>query len=217
MAQQIDLRTITLFDGSNYLQWKFQISLVMKMNDIFTVVDGTLKKPSKDTDAWDKKDISGQTLIASTVNSSQLALIMNCHTANEMWTKLEEVHSNKGEFAKQLLLARYYSYAASPGQSAVSVLLEIEQLIASLRELGESISDSNAVARVVSALPNDLKPFKSSWDSVSPKQQTMDYLMQRLKKVDAEMQLVQAPMAESSNNAFMVEVNESSESELDFW
>lgn len=182
MSNLTDLRAVTLLDGSNYLTWKFQLGLLFKMENIYTVVEGTFKKPNKDTDEWDKKDISAQSLIASTVESSQLDLIMNCQTANEMWCKLGQIYSNKGEFSKQLLFTRYYSYNASPGQSAVSVPLEIKQLITSLRECGEIISDSNAVARVVSALPNDLKPFKSSWDSVTPTQQTMDYFLQRLKK-----------------------------------
>lgn len=125
MASKIDLRAITLCDGSNYLQWKFQVGLVMKMEDIFNVVNGTVKKPTSHPADCIEKDINGQTLIATTVDNSQLALIMNCQSAYEMWHKLEEVHSDKSEFAKQLLYTRYYSYVSSPGQSTVKTFLEI--------------------------------------------------------------------------------------------
>lgn len=184
------------------------------MKDVYGVVAGTEKKPSKAPEEWDEKDLS-QTLIVSTVDSSQLDLIMNCKSASEMWKKLEDYHYDKSEFSKQLLYTRYFSYIASLGQSAVSTFLEIEKVIASLRDLGEIISDTRAVARVVSALPNELKPFKASWDSTPAKQQTMDCLFQRLKKVDAEMKPVGAPKAESSGKDYMVEQEESSDSEYD--
>lgn len=81
----------------------------------------------------------------------------------------------------------------------MSVLLEIEKLITSLREVNETISGSSAVARVVS---DDLKPFKSSWDSVPAKQQNMTNLLSRLKKIDAESQPKDAPTAESVSKLF---------------
>jgi len=52
-----------------------------------------------------------------------------------------------------------------------------------LSEIGVKIDESTVVAKIVSALPDeDYSSFKSAWDSVADKEQTMNRLLARLKK-----------------------------------
>jgi hypothetical protein len=41
-----DLRSVTKFDGTYFHVWKHQMKLILKVENLFQVVNGTLVKPS---------------------------------------------------------------------------------------------------------------------------------------------------------------------------
>lgn len=151
MADKVDTTHIRHFDGTNYLRWKFQMTLLLKTADIFDIVDGTTKKTGTNADEFNKKDVRAQTLIATTLDPVQTALVLNCTTSNEMWTKIKNAHDDRSEFTKQLVYNRFYSYKVGNNQPLVEAYTEVEQMVATLRDMGETVSDSSAVSKLVSA------------------------------------------------------------------
>jgi len=45
MAESIDLRSVTKFEGSNFQAWKFQLKAILVANELTSIVDGTEKQP----------------------------------------------------------------------------------------------------------------------------------------------------------------------------
>jgi hypothetical protein len=190
VVQKVDTTSIVKLNGKNYMPWRFQVNLMLAAADVLPVVIGTEPRPGAEPEAWIKKDDRAKNLIVSTLEQSQLALVYQCLSANDMWLKLKSAHDDQSEFTKQRLLNEFYNYTIPDGKLLVEAFTEIELMVASLRDMGETISESSAVAKIVAALPAKYKPFKSAWDSVEDKRQTLVNLLQRLKKEDAEQCVV---------------------------
>lgn len=181
--------SVVKFNGSNYRQWKQQITLSLKIGGLYGYADGTIKMPEVagvDQNKWLTDDLRAQAMIATSLDESTGALVYACETANEMWTKIERDHDDKSEFTKQILYGKFYNFKIEEDESLLEAYREVEDLVASLRDMGETISESSVVSKITTALPKSHEAFQTAWDSVQSSEQTMAYLLQRLKKEEAK-------------------------------
>ena len=57
---------------------------------------------------------------------------------------------------------------------------KVEELQCQLKQLGEEISDSQVISKILNSLPSKYSHFHSAWDSTYQKEQTLDNLTHRL-------------------------------------
>lgn len=188
MSTKVDTTTIVKFNGTNYVDWCFQVTLVLEAAGILPIVDGTTRKPATSPDDWITKDVRAKNIISSTFHHEQLRTLFECKTSHEMWAKIKSSFDDKSEFTKQLIWTRYFNAKPLATDCLVDYYTRVESDVALLRNMGETISDSSIVSKIVSSLPSNMKAFKSSWDSVVSSSQTMAYLLVRLRKEDLEKQ-----------------------------
>ena len=66
--------TVDRYDGSNFLLWKMHMRFIFQSRDMYSIVNGTLKKSSLTTPAeqlqWEKKDKQAIVAIFGTLDSS---------------------------------------------------------------------------------------------------------------------------------------------------
>lgn len=92
----IDVAHVNKFNGTNYQQWKFQMSCALRAKGIFGVVDGSKPKPNEraaeELHAKLKQDANAMFTLTSAMELQQITLIENCTTAvyhqNRKQTKL---------------------------------------------------------------------------------------------------------------------------------
>ena len=188
IIKKIDTAGIPKLGDDNYVTWKCQVSLILKSNQVWSVVDGSEKKPATNPDKWIEKDIQAMATIVTTVSPKQLNHIADLDSALKMWDKLRDLHSDASVYNKQLTQSKFFNYSIKRGQSVTDAFSEIEGLSRRLRDIGIVLDDSTVVAKIVSALPDeDFAAFKSAWDSVPDADQTLSRLLARLKKVELEL------------------------------
>lgn len=99
MPDDLLVRSVKPFDGKNYQAWKFQITPVLMVNEIFDVVDGTRQRPDNANaaamKAWVKDNARATAIIASAMEDEQVNSVLVCTTALEMWQKLMTLHEQK--------------------------------------------------------------------------------------------------------------------------
>ena len=88
---------ITKLKGiENWSTWKFQVSVTLKSNGTWDVVNGKSTLPEqgagtssdahvKAVMAWTKNDSVAQRIIATSVEEQPLLHIINCETSKSMW------------------------------------------------------------------------------------------------------------------------------------
>jgi len=87
-------------NGSNFAFWKYRVKMVLKIQKLWSLVDGTDKAPSTtstDYSDWVSRDDEAHTQIALTLTDEPLNTIFNAETSKEAWDHLMMQYEGKGE------------------------------------------------------------------------------------------------------------------------
>lgn len=175
---------------SQWLVWKFQVKIILSANDLFGVVSGKTAKPSETNEkyaAWCKTDMKAQKVIATTVGQQPLLHIINCTHASEMWTKLHSVYEQKSDSSIHLLQQRFYAFTKDPSDSMASHISKLEELVQQIKDLGEPISQTMIMTKILMTLPSSYDHFHSAWESTEKDKRTMENLRSRLMIEESRM------------------------------
>lgn len=192
-TEAVDTRSISKFNGENFQVWKFQVKTVFVANGILDIVDGSNVKPAStvndgaDEKSWKSKDAKAMFIISSSMEYTQLECLLTCTSANEMWTKLSTFHEQKSAANVLGLLSRFHEYRMTPGDTAAQHVSKIENLAKQLNDIGEKVSDTMIMAKILSTLPVKFNPFISAWDSVVLENQTLIHLRERVIREEQRM------------------------------
>src|SRR3954463_13927 len=90
------LVTVKLTDG-NYLLWLHQMRAFLLGQHYMRYVDGSYSCPETEPDksAWICADNTLMSLLSAALSESSLAMIIGCQTSAEMWSIIQEYHSQQ--------------------------------------------------------------------------------------------------------------------------
>lgn len=174
--------------------WKFQVKVLLKAQNWYRIVDGSYAKPvrtqyegeggsdayNKAVDEYTRVDCKAQKIIVQTIGRQPTLHIMNCDSARSMWVKLESVYEQKSKTSIHMLQQKFYSFAKDPDDEIAVHIAKLQGLVQQLKDLGENISDSMLITKVLMTLPENLAHFQSAWESTASDQQTIENLTNRL-------------------------------------
>src|SRR5215472_4376308 len=124
-------QSIAKLDETNYTSWKFKMRMVLELQDLWNVVDGSGEIPAQPVDdegedgsvikmeirEYERRARKAYLLIAMALSDQQLVHIRTCKTGKEAWEKLSEVHEAKGLAARLFLRRKFFTLAKSAGES----------------------------------------------------------------------------------------------------
>ncbi|CAH2095629.1 unnamed protein product [Euphydryas editha] len=134
------------FDETNFKQWKFQIKCALRAKGF----DMNTPKPDGDAIQWNKDDGMAMFVLTSAMDLNQIALIENCESALEVMTKLESIYEQK---STTMTRECFYQYKMSPADSIAQHIAKVESLAKQLKEIGEVISETAIITKILSTLP----------------------------------------------------------------
>ncbi|XP_017885054.1 uncharacterized protein LOC108627947 [Ceratina calcarata] len=178
----------------NWGLWKFQVRVINLTNGAAEILSGDLVKPEpagqmdaqgtaeyqKRLKEWKKVDGLAQKSIVTTINARNMLHIINCTSAREMWLKLHEVYENKSETSKHMLQQKWFSLVKDATDDIATRVSKIKDLACRLAALGEPVSDSMIMTKILMTLPSSLKHFRTAWESTGEEQRTLTNLISRL-------------------------------------
>jgi hypothetical protein len=145
---------------SNYLQWKVQISSVLKENKIWSYVSTVVVAPTTDPIALDLhevKEAKAQRIILDGVKDPLIPHLAEKKTTKEMWDTLKNLYEAKNENRKMALKDKLHDTKMAMGEGVASYLTRIAQVKDELAAVGEVISEPE-LGRIA------LKGFTKEWD-----------------------------------------------------
>ena len=107
----------------NWSIWKFQISVLLKVNDAWDILqaeynaarapeasatEAVKQQYDRDVVAWKKADGKAQKIMVTTIPEHALVHIMNCTTTRGMWLKLGSVYEQKSLVNVRVLQQKWY-------------------------------------------------------------------------------------------------------------
>ena len=117
-----------VFDGSDFLLWKFQLTNALEANSIETQIEeGSKPKDDAGLAEWKKKDGKAKSLITKSVSPDQLQHLVLCKTAEEMWNQLCLIHEEKSESIKLGLIRNFHRlHRIEFGESVLQFITKIK-------------------------------------------------------------------------------------------
>ena len=191
MADESSVRNVAKFNGTNFQGWKFQMNALFIANGIKDVIDGTRARPndpnSADAKAWVKEDAKAMFLISSAMDFGQLESLLVCTSSKEMWDKLCGLHEQRSATNKLLLAQKFHEYRMSPGDTMTQHISKVQNMAAQIIDVGETVSDTLIMAKLLGSLSSKFCNFQTAWDSVDPTRQTIENLLERLLREEARL------------------------------
>lgn len=136
------------------------------------------KKPEEKIKEWEEKDSLAQEIIVTRVEESVLTHLLSCTSSSEIWNKLLTVFEPKSRVSVHLIQQKFFNLAFEEPMSIF--IAKIEDLCNQLKSMGEELSESMVMTKMVMTLPEKYKHFVSAWESVPQQQQNLRELTSRL-------------------------------------
>ena len=109
------------------------MEILFLWNDVLTIVDGTLPKPSNMDEVaqktWLQKDKLARTYILFCISYRQLEMLHRLKTSNEMWSKLKAIYDHIDRSTKRLIKRKFSNLKLKEGESISFYLEKIYSLL----------------------------------------------------------------------------------------
>lgn len=172
-----------LKDIETFPLWKFQITIIFKANDLFSIVEGSEKcdiSDSKKKADWEKRDAKAQKLIISSLGKGSMLHIINCKTSEEMFKKLSSIYERDSDQQKYTLLQDFFNIRYETNHDITTHISKIENLAHRLNMLDEKVDEKMIMSKILVTLPERFKYFVSAWESVPSNEKSLTNLTARL-------------------------------------
>jgi len=197
-------KIVKLKDAANFPIWKFQIDIILKVNGLYDIITGSEVKPETNATLkkeYEKRDAKAMKYIITTCKQTVIMHLMTCKDSKSMYSKLKASYERDSGQQKVTLLNRFYNFNIDANVDIQQQISELEFLAHRIQGLGEQISETMIITKVLSALPAHYSYFFSAWESTSAADRTLSNLTARLADEQIKMkggfnqeQPVQQPM-----------------------
>lgn len=149
-------------NAENYDTWKMQMRAILIKNDLWSYVDESAKCPTETAEAekWSKQDQKAAADIMLAMSPTELGLIAECHTARQMWLRLESTYQSKGPARKATLLKRVALSRMRESENVRAHLNDFFDAVAKLKEIGVPIGDELLAILLLYSLPDSYETFR---------------------------------------------------------
>ena len=169
-----------LKDLESFQVWKFQLTIILKAQELYTLVtDEPTEANTANTD-WIRKNAKAQKYIVTTIDKKPLMHVLSCSTAYEMWRKLSSIYERDSSQQKCTLMQDLFSFAYDKNMDVVSHVSKLQNIKHKLEALGQKIDDGLLMSKILTVLPPKYKHFVSAWESTSDTNKTTENLIARL-------------------------------------
>lgn len=176
-----------LREEKDWVLWKFQITILLKHQEVYSYVTGDKKMPDANDlkyeslkEAFEKGDIKAQRAIVTTIEKEAMLHLVNCKTSAEMWSKLKSVYEQKSETSVHFLQQKFFTFEKEQTESIATYIAKLQELAQQLADLGETVSDKMLMTKILMSLPPTLKHFHSAWEATQEDKKTINELTSRL-------------------------------------
>ncbi|XP_021997499.1 uncharacterized protein LOC110894582 [Helianthus annuus] len=158
-------------DDNNFMNWKHQITVVLKTLGLLQFLSSsqTIPEPASDTrEAWEKADGYVMALITATLSPSLMHLVRNARSASDLWRTIEETFFQQ-VFGKQSFYRTQFHNLKQENKSIIEYLNTAKEIVDVLNAIGDPISDQSLVLQVIQGLSPDFEHFVTSVENFDMK------------------------------------------------
>src|SRR5437016_4847647 len=117
----------------NYVDWAAKIEILLDIQGIWTIVNGTEMQPNDKSTAetiknWKQRNSIALAILGGSIEETEYCTIRSIRNAADAWTKLRDMHRPDGEQAYYRLMARIMKLRGEGSSSIQEALQKLEDL-----------------------------------------------------------------------------------------
>jgi hypothetical protein len=204
-----------LFDGTNFSFWKIRMRtyLMALCADVWDVVETGYTKPVVLASKDDKLEFSFNAILNG-LAEAEFVKVMHLDTSKAMWDKLINSYegNEKVKAAKlQTYRLKFEQLKMNEDETISKYFLRVEELVNSMKGLGETFDDSLLVQKILRSLPDKFNPKVSAIEELNDlKTLSIDQLLRTLTAYEMRINKDKSSTREASFKA-----DKNTDSELD--
>ncbi|KAJ0824640.1 putative RNA-directed DNA polymerase [Helianthus annuus] len=157
-------------DETNYLNWKHQITLILKTLGLLQHLNINCDPPESEEarTAWDKSDAYVSAFISANLSSSLIHLARDSSRSAELWQKLEELFTQQ-VFANQNYIRTQFHCLKQEDKSVIHFCDEAKSLFDQSIALGDPITEQSLILQILNGLHSDFRMFVTNIENSDSK------------------------------------------------
>src|SRR6266702_518218 len=168
-------------DGSNFTFWHFCVQTVLKLWELWGLVDGSETKPDRNADPtayakWTYKDQEASTQITLTLKDEPLNSVLYANTTKECWDNLSEHYEGKGEQKIVYLINEVFRSTLSESEPLEPQINALICAANTISNLGLTLDDKLLAFALISSLPSSFSTLKTILSTTKSTDLTSEYV-----------------------------------------
>ena len=99
---------------------------------------------------WQRRDVLARNYLVLTIESQQQRSLINCRTANEMWTRLSAQHLRNAVENQHVLQQKFFEYQYQLDDDIMTHITEVETMASQLSDVEAPVSDIQIMTKILS-------------------------------------------------------------------
>ncbi|XP_015437625.1 PREDICTED: uncharacterized protein LOC107192803, partial [Dufourea novaeangliae] len=154
-----NIQKIEQLCNNNYESWKIQIKSILRLNELWGYVNGTIIKTGENDAGWIVKDEKALDLIILSLHKSQFNHVKRVEASLEAWEALKKVHESKGPMKQCVLFKQLYRMRKESNQSMAQYIDDFVDKLEQLTEAGIKLPDTVIPIMLLFSLPSQYETF----------------------------------------------------------
>jgi len=212
-----ETRYVERFEGRNFQLWKWRMEMVLKEKGLFNITNGTEPCPVDKTIEFNtlnqnqklalethlSKDGKAYNTICLNLGDLPARQIKTAKSANEVWTKLENIYEAKNTTNRLILKKRLSTLHMGNNDNMTDYLDKFRTTLEELEAVGSILEEEDKIATLLNSLPDSFENLVVSLESRG-NQIDLDFVMARL--LQEEMR--RGKRNEENDTLFIAKVND---------
>uniref|UniRef100_T1IU76 CCHC-type domain-containing protein n=1 Tax=Strigamia maritima TaxID=126957 RepID=T1IU76_STRMM len=157
------MRRIQILNQNNYRSWSQDMKILLRQENLWGLIDGTLKKPDptdpkttqKEIDKYSKKVNNALGNIYHHVAADKKQCIVDCDTPIESWNKLKQIYEPSSRARKARMRREFLNLKLEKGKEMAVFLSRVDLAAKQLEDIKEQVSNEHRSYQYLDYLPEE--------------------------------------------------------------
>jgi len=168
MGNETDDLKLPALSKATYQRWSFEVKSCARSLGVLSIVDGSEVRPSgqnreKEVMEWDKRDGKACRILTCGLSDDDHTAIRDCTSANQIWLKIKSMYEQRTSENKYLLQQEFFKLKFEDSETVSSYCAKLLVLSQKLKTVGEEVTDTALVSKMVNDLPSKYDHFKHTY------------------------------------------------------
>lgn len=163
MRNETDDPKLPALSKATYQRWSFEVKSCTRSLGVLSEKCPPGQGKEKEIMEWEKRDGKAYRILTCGLNNDDHAAFCDCTSAHHIWSKIKSVYEQKTPENKYLLQQEFFRLKFESNETISNYYAKLHVLSQKLKTVGEEITDTALVSKMINDLPSRFDHFKQTY------------------------------------------------------